>query len=469
MDASELLSLKLSLHDALAPPGAAPAADALLSAFAAATSAPSACAPFPKALFAGDRRCSDARRLVDESVPPLRDLLRGPLALRGGGGAACGGAQCWGCGGRGCGECEAPPGGKGLEAEHDEAGGGSSCCGDPPDAAWRLLQWLLLHLAPQRGALRASSAAAVLRELGAAGPGPRGPRLARLGEQLSSCCCILEASRPPPRGTAAGGAMAAGGGGGEEERGAAGAGVRRRRRRPRAGDGGEEGGSCGEEGGGGGADDYDDDGGVFCFHGTPFARLHSILHNGLLNATGTRAAANGALFGAGIYASTDLGTALAFTAPARGWARSALGRRLRCALACRATGAAAAHGRRAPGAGGSDNGGGEKQGPDLPDTYLVIENPADIEIRYVLLWSDDAVVEGRASPVTPDQIASLAGCGSSGARAWAVPGEPAAAGGGSGARGARARGPDACWLLAVVYVGLMLLFAALRLRAPVGP
>jgi hypothetical protein len=150
MDPSELLSLQLSLHDALAQDGALAAAEVLLSAFAAATTQPSVCSPFPKHAVQGERRFSDARRLLD-AVPPLRQLLPSlnPYAAE----AAA----------------SAPPPPPQL-----------------PGDAWRLLQWLLLLLAPQRGSLRAAGAADAAREIG----------VPQLAGELSKCCCILRVERP---------------------------------------------------------------------------------------------------------------------------------------------------------------------------------------------------------------------------------------------------------------------------------
>ena len=43
---------------------------------------------------------------------------------------------------------------------------------------------------------------------------------------------------------------------------------------------------------------------VYAFHGTSMENLHSILHNGLLNLSGTALERTGAIFGDGIYCTT---------------------------------------------------------------------------------------------------------------------------------------------------------------------
>jgi poly[ADP-ribose] polymerase 16 len=62
--------------------------------------------------------------------------------------------------------------------------------------------------------------------------------------------------------------------------------------------------------------------------------LCSILHNGLLAASGTRLQTSGALFGVGIYLSTDFNVAYSFSKSQQGWAGSSIGRHLRCVLLC---------------------------------------------------------------------------------------------------------------------------------------
>jgi poly[ADP-ribose] polymerase 16 len=63
-------------------------------------------------------------------------------------------------------------------------------------------------------------------------------------------------------------------------------------------------------------------------------RLPSILHNGLLAASGTRLQTTGAVFGVGIYLSTDFNVAYSFSKSQQGWAGSSIGRHLRCVLLC---------------------------------------------------------------------------------------------------------------------------------------
>jgi poly[ADP-ribose] polymerase 16 len=73
---------------------------------------------------------------------------------------------------------------------------------------------------------------------------------------------------------------------------------------------------------------------VVAYHGTDFSAVHSILHQGLLTASGTRLQTTGAVFGQGIYLSTDFSTAFQFTKGRQAWQHSTLGRHLRCVLVC---------------------------------------------------------------------------------------------------------------------------------------
>jgi hypothetical protein len=88
---------------------------------------------------------------------------------------------------------------------------------------------------------------------------------------------------------------------------------------------------------------------IIGFHGTDAASVHSILHQGLLTASGTRLQTTGAVFGQGIYLSTDFSTAFSFTKVRDAWQHSMLGRYLRCVLVCDvAADAAAVHRQSKP-------------------------------------------------------------------------------------------------------------------------
>lgn len=73
---------------------------------------------------------------------------------------------------------------------------------------------------------------------------------------------------------------------------------------------------------------------VWALHGTSFENMHSILHNGLLNLSGTYLQRTGAAFGNGIYLAREYTTAASFSAAQQGWCCSALGARLRAVLLC---------------------------------------------------------------------------------------------------------------------------------------
>jgi hypothetical protein len=83
---------------------------------------------------------------------------------------------------------------------------------------------------------------------------------------------------------------------------------------------------------------------LMAYHGTDFANVHSILHNGLLAASGTRLQTYGAVFGSGVYLSSDFDVAFAFSKGAEAWGSSCIGRQLRCVLLCDVDPAAAMHG-----------------------------------------------------------------------------------------------------------------------------
>lgn len=73
---------------------------------------------------------------------------------------------------------------------------------------------------------------------------------------------------------------------------------------------------------------------ILAYHGTDFSAVHSILHQGLLAASGTRLQTTGAVFGQGIYLSTDFATSFQFTKGRPAWQHSTLGANLRCVLVC---------------------------------------------------------------------------------------------------------------------------------------
>ncbi|GAB4813523.1 hypothetical protein N2152v2_000569 [Parachlorella kessleri] len=133
----------------------------------------------------------------------------------------------------------------------------------------------------------------------------------------------------------------------------------------------------------------DVEGRVLAFHGTHFENVHSILHLGLLNLSGTRLERTGAAFGKGIYFSTELTVAFAFCQPGVTWRGSALGGRQRCLFVC----------------------GIDKQHVRLdgdtkaPDRYLVVDRPDAVTLYYAFLYSDDAsaaMLEERAGAPYPE-------------------------------------------------------------------
>ncbi|KAF6266787.1 hypothetical protein COO60DRAFT_1632828 [Scenedesmus sp. NREL 46B-D3] len=122
---------------------------------------------------------------------------------------------------------------------------------------------------------------------------------------------------------------------------------------------------------------------VAAFHGTDFANIHSILHNGLLAASGTRLQTTGAVFGVGIYLSTDFNVAYSFSKAQQGWAGSSIGRHLRCVLLCDVDRGVALQGQSNNTAAGNSS---------LPERYILVPKPADVCVRALLVFSDDAML-----------------------------------------------------------------------------
>ncbi|KAI5066035.1 hypothetical protein GOP47_0018659 [Adiantum capillus-veneris] len=75
-------------------------------------------------------------------------------------------------------------------------------------------------------------------------------------------------------------------------------------------------------------------GSVFAFHGTSAENLHSILRCGLLILSNSSLQRNGAIFGEGIYLSSDPAVALGFSKAGVGWECSHFGQRARYLLLC---------------------------------------------------------------------------------------------------------------------------------------
>lgn len=118
--------------------------------------------------------------------------------------------------------------------------------------------------------------------------------------------------------------------------------------------------------------------GVVAYHGTRCENLHSIIHTGLQNLSGTKLQRTGAIFGNGIYLSTEYGLAFMFAEPSTGcWPQSTFGTRLRVQLVCEVDMA-----KSSTGTGGSASG--------LPDKYLLVQRADAIRLLYVLIFVDKA-------------------------------------------------------------------------------
>lgn len=132
-------------------------------------------------------------------------------------------------------------------------------------------------------------------------------------------------------------------------------------------------------------------GAVTAFHGTSFENLHSIAKHGLLNLSGTNMQRNGAIFGRGVYLSTDLGVAFAFIGePVPGWANSEIGHRLRCLLVCAVNQGLAADGRSA---------GVTQHQPKMPRDHVLVVDRADaLQLRYILVYVDEPPKPAQVAP-----------------------------------------------------------------------
>ncbi|KAK9820472.1 hypothetical protein WJX72_010696 [[Myrmecia] bisecta] len=93
------------------------------------------------------------------------------------------------------------------------------------------------------------------------------------------------------------------------------------------------------------------------YHGTSMENVHSILHNGLLNLSGTKLQRTGALFGDGIYLSTNM--EVRDTVPSTTLDAEQVGSPSKDAA-----------------------------GKPLPDTYLVVRKMDDVRLAYLLVYSE---------------------------------------------------------------------------------
>lgn len=128
-------------------------------------------------------------------------------------------------------------------------------------------------------------------------------------------------------------------------------------------------------------------GSKLAMHGTSMENIHSIMHAGLQCASGTNLQRTGAIFGEGIYFSTEYSVAYSFSKPAVGWKNSLLGQKLRCLLVCEV------HVCKEE-AGGSNTEREKQQLGALPSNYLLVKRPDAIQLQYVLLYNDTDTIHG---------------------------------------------------------------------------
>ncbi|KAL2632129.1 hypothetical protein R1flu_016815 [Riccia fluitans] len=121
-------------------------------------------------------------------------------------------------------------------------------------------------------------------------------------------------------------------------------------------------------------------GSIMAFHGTTTENLHSILRCGLLNMSKTTLQRNGAMYGEGVYLSTDLSVAVTFSKMGQSWERSCFGSKVSYILLCeiaKGEGVEYSTCSRVLDLRNSSLG-----------TYVVVKNIDLLRIRYVLIYSN---------------------------------------------------------------------------------
>ncbi|KAG6547960.1 hypothetical protein Mapa_010781 [Marchantia paleacea] len=127
-------------------------------------------------------------------------------------------------------------------------------------------------------------------------------------------------------------------------------------------------------------------GSIMAFHGTTTENLHSILRCGLLNMSKTPLQRNGAMYGEGVYLSTDLSVALTFSKSGESWERSCLGSKVSYVLLCEIARGEGVECSTSPIADNTASSG--KLSLRTHGTYVVVQNSDLLRIRYVLVYSD---------------------------------------------------------------------------------
>eukprot|EP00271_Cylindrocystis_brebissonii_P010121 TRINITY_DN26216_c0_g1_i1.p1 TRINITY_DN26216_c0_g1~~TRINITY_DN26216_c0_g1_i1.p1 ORF type:complete len:467 (-),score=91.26 TRINITY_DN26216_c0_g1_i1:1058-2458(-) len=239
-------------------------------------------------------------------------------------------------------------------------------------------------------------------------------------------------------------------------------------------------------------------GSFWAFHGTPAENLHSILRCGLLNMSGSREQKHGAIFGEGIYLSTDIAVALSFcsasplSASGEGgiWLHSAFGARPLFLLCCQVANAPQGvtrshqdlsgdkHSPPLQGAGsrkgkgqaerdsgnqeldaglarlGSGNGERMREGTRAGQglgTYVLVQDPDMVCVRYVFVYP---MIGARPLAVSPSPLHH--GAGRAASSSLAVPVSRVSV------VGARLRSVDWCRVLLVSYAVMLVGSAVLK-------
>jgi len=136
---------------------------------------------------------------------------------------------------------------------------------------------------------------------------------------------------------------------------------------------------------------------ILAFHGTSAENLHSILRCGLLNMSNTQLQRNGAMFGEGVYLSTDPAVAYSFCKAGDGWEQSYFGSRVRYLLVCEV--ARPSHHSDSSSSGTARNPGShlrkEVNSNGVPQNYILVQNSDLVKIRFVFVYSEPTRVQRR--------------------------------------------------------------------------
>jgi len=125
-------------------------------------------------------------------------------------------------------------------------------------------------------------------------------------------------------------------------------------------------------------------GSYFCFHGSGIENWHSILRNGIVNASNTKLMTTGAAYGAGVYAAADTGTSMGYAKTGNSWPKSKFKScgSMKCMAILEVV-----------------------KGPNIPTTpnpYYVITETKYITTRFFLFWPSSTSVNVQNTQITKE-------------------------------------------------------------------